>query len=245
LPDIKARADIFKVHLKPLALEHSIEFYANRLAAMTPGFSGADIANVCNEAALIAARRDKTAITYDHFEAAIERVVGGLEKKTRLLSPEEKKIVAFHEAGHAVVSWFLEHAHPLLKVSIIPRGSGALGYAMYMPEERKLYTREQLLDMICSALGGRAAEEIVFNSITTGASDDLQKVTNIAYSQYLRLGMSETMGPATFGSLQDDGFLGKPFSDHTSEAIDKEVRKLISDAYVRTKDIIHENRDGS
>lgn len=183
-----------------------------------------------------------------------------------MLSPEEKKIVAYHEAGHATVSWFLEHAHPLLKVSIIPRGSGALGYAMYMPEERHIYTKEQLIDMICSALGGRAAEEIVFNSITTGAADDLQKVftsnvvqiaeltpndtlcyqvTNIAYSQMLKLGMSETLGPATFGSLHEEGFVGKQFSDKTSQMVDNEVRQLVQDCYERTKKVILDNYQGT
>jgi AFG3 family protein len=242
LPDIKARADIFKVHLAPLALEKSIDTYAKRLAAMTPGFSGADIANVCNEAALIAARHDKTAITLAHFEAAIERVIGGLEKKSRVLSPEEKRIVAFHEAGHAVVSWFLEHGQPLLKVSIIPRGSGALGYAMYIPEERNLYTREQFLHMVCTSLGGRAAEDVVFGSVTTGARDDLEKVTRITYSQLLQLGMSDTVGPASFGSIRGDGYWGKQFSDHTSQMVDTEARKYIADAYEMTKEIIREHR---
>lgn len=241
LPDIKARADVFKVHLAPLALEKGIDTYAKRLAAMTPGFSGADIANVCNEAALIAARADKTAITLAHFEAAIERVVGGLEKKTRVLSPEEKKIVAFHEAGHAVVSWFLEHGQPLLKVSIIPRGSGALGYAMYIPEERNLYNQDQFLHMVCTSLGGRAAEEVVFNSITTGARDDLEKVTRITYSQLLQLGMSDSLGPASFGSIKGDGYWGKQFSDTTSQLVDAEARKYISNAYEMTKQIIREH----
>lgn len=242
LPDIKARKDIFMVHLPKLKLLHSPEYYASRLAAMSPGFSGADVANLCNEAALIAARKDCKHIDYEHFEAAVDRVVAGLERRSLALSPVEKKTVAFHEAGHATVSWFLEHGSPLLKVSIIPRGPG-LGYAMYIPEEHHLYTKQTLMDMICVTLGGRAAEEITFGTITTGAYDDLQKVTDIAYSQLLQYGMSDTLGPATFGTIKDQGNVDKPFSEETAAAIDKEVRELVDQAYIRTKGIIYEHRE--
>merc|ERR1719510_1548674 len=189
-PDIKGRASIFKVHLGGLKTEIEKEDLSRKLAALTPGFTGADVANVCNEAALIAARELSESIGHKHFEAAIERVIAGLEKKTQVLQPEEKKTVAFHEAGHAVVGWFLEHADPLLKVSIIPRGKG-LGYAMYQPKEQFLFTTEQLYDRMCMTLGGRASEQIFFNRITTGAQDDLQKVTKSAYAQITQFGMNE------------------------------------------------------
>merc|ERR1712223_2212915 len=192
-PDIKGRASIFKVHLDGLKTDVDKEDLARKLSALTPGFTGADVANVCNEAALIAARELSTSIVHKHFEAAIERVIAGLEKKTQVLQPEEKKTVAYHEAGHAVTGWFCKHADPLLKVSIIPRGKG-LGYAQYLPAEKYLYSTEQLYDRMCMTLGGRASEQIFFNRITTGAQDDLQKVTKSAYAQITQYGMNEKVG---------------------------------------------------
>ncbi|XP_055891909.1 AFG3-like protein 2 [Biomphalaria glabrata] len=243
LPDIKGRASIFKVHLSNLKTELSISELARKMAALTPGFSGADIANVCNEAALIAARDLNTSIQQKHFEQAIERVVAGLEKKTQVLQPEEKKTVAYHEAGHAVTGWFLEHADPLLKVSIIPRGKG-LGYAQYLPKEQYLYTQEQLLDRMCMMLGGRVSEQIFFSKITTGAQDDLRKVTQTAYSQVVMFGMNEKVGQLSFDmNQQGDMAFTKPYSEATAQMIDEEVRQIVNNAYQRTLDLLSNHRE--
>uniref|UniRef100_A0A673ZTQ1 AFG3-like protein 1 n=1 Tax=Salmo trutta TaxID=8032 RepID=A0A673ZTQ1_SALTR len=234
-PDIKGRASIYKVHLRPLKLDSSIESeaLARKLAALTPGFTGADIANVCNEAALIAARYLNESINVKHFEQAIERVIGGLEKKTQVLQPLEKTTVAYHEAGHAVVGWYLEHADPLLKVSIIPRGKG-LGYAQYLPKEQYLFTREQLFDRMCMMLGGRVAEQVFFGKITTGS----------AYAQVVQFGMSEVVGQVSFElPRQGEMVMEKPYSEPTAQLIDQEVRSLIDAAFQRTHQLITEKRD--
>lgn len=240
-PDIKGRNSIFKVHLKPLKLASNIVVndLSRKLAAMTPGFTGADIANICNEAALIAARYGFKWVEEPHFDQAIERVIAGLEKKNKVLSPEEKKTVAYHEAGHAVAGWFLEHADPLLKVSIIPRGAGALGYAQYLPQEKYLYSREQIADRMAVSLGGRVAEEIFFNRITTGAQDDLNKVTKMAYSQAVSYGMDEKVGPLSFEQpAQGEPQFEKPYSESTAQMIDEQVRLMVDKAYSRTKELL-------
>lgn len=242
LPDIKGRASIFKVHLRPLKTDLDKDDLARKMAALTPGFSGADIANVCNEAALIAARDLNNAIDMKHFEQASERVVAGLEKKTQVLQPDEKRTVAYHEAGHAVAGWFLEHADPLLKVSIIPRGKG-LGYAQYLPKEQYLYTKEQLFDRMCMTLGGRVSEEIFFNRITSGAQDDLQKVTRSAYMQIAQLGMSEKVGNLSFDMPQPgEMVMDKPYSEQTAQLIDDEVRTLVRHAYISTKELLTKHK---
>eukprot|EP00730_Choanoeca_flexa_P016057 TRINITY_DN7509_c0_g1_i1.p1 TRINITY_DN7509_c0_g1~~TRINITY_DN7509_c0_g1_i1.p1 ORF type:complete len:760 (+),score=254.58 TRINITY_DN7509_c0_g1_i1:185-2464(+) len=244
LPDIKGRRSIFNVHLKPIESTLDKDDLAKKLATLTPGFSGADIANVCNEAALIAARHLATEVNLDHFEQAIERVIAGLEKKTRVLSLEEKRTVAYHEAGHAVCGWYLEHADPLLKVSIIPRGSAALGYAQYLPQEKFLFSTQQLLDRMCMMLGGRVAEELVFERITTGAQDDLQKVTRLAYSQIAVYGMNNKVGNLSF-KMPDDNepSFDKPYSEATAQMIDEEARNLVQSAYQRTLDLLTEKRE--
>ncbi|WP_460891853.1 ATP-dependent zinc metalloprotease FtsH [Rufibacter soli] len=240
-PDINGRTEIFDVHLKPLTLASDID--ARKLAAQTPGFAGAEIANVCNEAALIAARRNKKAIDMEDFNDAIDRVIGGLEKKNKIISPEEKKIVAYHEAGHAIVGWFMEHCDPLVKVSIVPRGVAALGYAQYLPKEQFLYNTEQLIDEMCMALGGRAAEQIVFGKISTGALSDLERITKMAYSIVTMYGMNDRIGNLSFyDSKQPDNTFTKPYSETTAEVIDSEVRLLVSDAYNRTLQLLTEKR---
>ncbi|KAK5901613.1 hypothetical protein CesoFtcFv8_006961 [Champsocephalus esox] len=244
-PDIKGRASIFKVHLRPIKTDPTMDKdnLARKMAAATPGFTGADIANVCNEAALIAARHLNKSVSGKHFEQAIDRVIGGLEKKTQVLQPTEKKTVAFHEAGHAIVGWFLEHADPLLKVSIIPRGKG-LGYAQYLPREQYLYSKEQLFDRMCMMLGGRVAEHVFFGRITTGAQDDLKKVTQSAYAQVVQFGMSERVGQVSFDlPRQGEMVLEKPYSEATAELIDSEVRELIERAYQRTLELVTEKRE--
>ncbi|UYV81156.1 AFG3L2 [Cordylochernes scorpioides] len=239
-PDIKGRASIFKVHLKPLKTKLDKADLARKMAAHTPGFTGADIANVCNEAALIAARDQNQDISMEHFMQAIERVVAGMEKKSQVLQPEEKKIVAYHEAGHAVAGWYLEHADPLLKVSIIPRGKG-LGYAQYLPREQYLYSTEQLLDRMCMTLGGRASEKIFFNSITTGAQDDLQKVTDSAYAQVKNFGMNETVGTLSWTNPQP-GEMPR-YSEKMAQMIDLEVRKMVDSAYKRTLELLTKHKE--
>ncbi|CAO3624227.1 unnamed protein product [Cunninghamella blakesleeana] len=242
-PDINGRAQIFKVHLKPIKTNENIEDLAKKLAALTPGFSGADIHNVCNESALIAARHNKDRVTTEDFEQAIERVIAGLEKKSRVLSPSEKKIVAYHEAGHAIAGWHLQYADPLLKVSIIPRGVAALGYAQYLPKDQYLYSEKQLLDRMCMALGGRISEQLFFNSITTGAQDDLQKVTKMAYAQVTTYGMNPKVGPLSFYDPQQDQQFQKPYSEETGALIDNESRLLVSKAYDLTVKLLTEKKD--
>lgn len=236
-PDIVGRDAIFKVHLKPLKLHKDVD--SKKLSAQTPGFAGAEIANVCNEAALIAARKDKKSIEMIDFQDAIDRVIGGLEKKTKIISPEEKKIVAYHEAGHAIAGWYLEHADPLVKVSIVPRGLAALGYAQYLPKEQFLYQTDQLIDEMCMALGGRAAEEIVFKKISTGALSDLERITKLAYSIVTVYGMNEKIGNISFhDSKESDYNFNKPYSEATAQLIDQEVKKIVDDAYIRTKKLL-------
>lgn len=241
LPDLEERKAIFNVHLKPLKLD--INLNLEFLAKQTPGFSGADIANVCNESALIAARRNKTEIGKQDFMDAIDRIIGGLEKRNKIISPIEKKVIAFHEAGHATVSWLLEYAHPLVKVTIVPRGK-ALGAAWYLPEERQITTFEQMYDEITSALGGRASEEVNFGKISTGALNDLEKVTKQAYAMVAFFGLNKEIGNISFydSSGQNEYSFQKPFSEKTAETIDHEISKLVESAYDRAKKLLTENK---
>lgn len=243
LPDLNEREAIFKVHLKPLKLDDEVD--VGFLSKQTPGFSGADIANVCNEAALIAARREKTAVGKQDFLDAIDRIIGGLEKRNKIITRDEKKTIAFHEAGHATMSWMLEYAHPLIKVTIIPRGK-ALGAAWYLPEERQITTREQIMDEMCATLGGRVAEEIVFGKISTGALNDLERVTKQAYAMITYFGMNEEIGKVCFydSSGQYEMGFSKPYSDETARIIDKEAKKIIDEAYARSVSILNENKPG-
>ncbi len=241
-PDLLGREQIFKVHLKPIKTAEVVD--AKKLSAQTPGFAGAEIANVCNEAALIAARRNKEYVDMQDFQDAIDRVIGGLEKKNKIISPEEKKIVAYHEAGHAIAGWFLEHADPLVKVSIVPRGVAALGYAQYLPKEQFLYTTEQLTDGMCMTMGGRVAEDLVFGKISTGAQNDLERITKLSYAMVTVYGMNKTIGNVSFHDPQNEYNFNKPYSEKTSEMIDHEVRTLISEVYDRTKELLTVNREG-
>lgn len=233
-PDIKGRKSIFEIHLQGKTLAGSAEEYASRLASLTPGFAGAEISNICNEAAIFAARRDKKAIDLADFEAATDRVIAGLESK-RIMTPEDKRIVAYHEAGHAVAGWFLEYADPLLKVTIVPRANGALGFAQYLPKEIFLRTRDQILDMVCMALAGRASEQINFGKVTTGASDDLRRVTEIVYQLVQVYGMNDKIGQLAFPKEQNQfGGSDRLYSEATAEIIDAEVRGIVDEAYART-----------
>ncbi|KAK4342568.1 hypothetical protein RND71_038384 [Anisodus tanguticus] len=270
-PDIRGREQIFQIYLKKIKLDQEPSFYSQRLAALTPGFAGADIANVCNEAALIAARHEERLVKMQHFDAAIDRIIGGLEKKNKALlvdlltlnllpyiclltclhhetnllviSQRERRTVAYHESGHAVTGWFLEHAEPLLKVTIVPRGTAALGFAQYVPNENLLMTKEQLFDMTCMTLGGRAAEQVLLGSISTGAQNDLEKVTKMTYAQVAVYGFSEKVGLLSFPQ-RDDGFeMSKPYSNKTAAIIDGEVREWVGKAYEKTVQVIEEHRE--
>lgn len=242
MPDLNERKEIFKVHLTPIKVDDSIDI--DFLAKQTPGFSGADIANICNEAALIAARRQKKNVGKQDFLDAVDRVIGGLEKKNKIITKKEKKVIAYHEAGHATVSWLLEHASPLVKVTIVPRGQ-SLGAAWYLPEERQLNTTNQIEDEMCAALGGRAAEEVIFNEISTGALSDLEKVTKQAYAMVTVYGLNKALGNISFydSSGSSDYNFTKPYSEKTSELIDREVKKIIDDQYERAKKLLTENKD--
>jgi AFG3 family protein len=240
-PDVKGRETIFKVHLLPIKISAALDLH--KLAEQTPGFAGADIANVCNEAALIAARKGKESVEMIDFQDAIDRVIGGLEKKNKIIAPHEKSIIAYHEAGHAVCGWFLEHAYPLLKVTIVPRGTAALGYAQYTPTEQYLYNTDQLMDQICMTLGGRAAEEIFFGKISTGAANDLQQITKIAYSMVTAYGMNKKVGNVSFYDPSQENTFTKPFSEETGKIIDEEVRGIIDDAYERTLKLLTEKKN--
>lgn len=243
LPDLNERREIFEVHLKPLKLHEDVR--VEFLSKQTPGFSGADIANVCNEAALIAARKNHDAVDRQDFLDAVDRIIGGLEKKNKIISQEEKKTIAYHEAGHATISWLLEHAHPLVKVTIVPRGK-ALGAAWYLPEERSITTKEQLLDEMCSTLGGRAAEQIIFEKVSSGAQNDLERVTKQAYAMVSIFGMSEKVGTVSFydSTGQSDYAFTKPYSEKTAELIDAEAKNIIDQQYHRAMDILKNNGPG-
>jgi AFG3 family protein len=242
LPTKEERKEIFGVHLRPLKLSKDVD--VDILAKLSPGFSGADIANICNEAALIAARKKKKKVEQEDFMEARDRVIGGLERKSKIISPKEKEIVAHHEAGHAVVSWYLKNVDSLVKVSIIPRGK-SLGAAWYLPEERQIVTKSQFMDQICASLGGRAAEEIIFNEPSSGALDDLEKVTKQAYTMVAYYGLDEEIGPISFydSSGQNERLLGKPYSENMAQQIDKQVNELVTTAYERTKNLLLEHRE--
>ena len=240
-PDLKGREQIFKVHLKAIKMSPKVD--PLKLAAQTPGFVGADIANICNEAALIAARKEKTEVEFDDFNDAIDRVIGGLEKKNKIIQPEEKKIIAYHEAGHALCGWFLEYAHPLVKVSIVPRGVAALGYAQYLPKEKYLETTEEMKDRMCMTMGGRAAERVVFDRISTGAMSDLDVVTKMAYAAIAYYGMNEKVGNISFYDMQNNSTFSRPYSEETARMIDEEARKFIDEQYVRAQELLVDKRD--
>ncbi len=242
LPDVRERKEIFEVHLRPLKKEQDLD--TDFLSKQTPGFSGADIANVCNEAALIAARSEKKAVGKQDFLDAVDRIVGGLEKKNKIITPAEKEAIAFHEAGHATVSWMLEHAAPLVKVTIVPRGQ-SLGAAWYLPEERLIVRPEQMLDEMCATLGGRAAEKVIFNKISTGALSDLEKVTKQARAMVTVYGLNDQVGNLTYydSSGQSEYNFSKPYSEKTAELIDKEISNLIETQYQRAIDLLEANKE--
>jgi len=242
LPDLNERKAIFLVHLKPLKLDKDLD--VEFLAKQTPGFSGADIANICNEAALIAARNDKKFVEKQDFLDAVDRIIAGLEKKNKIITPQEKRVIAFHEAGHATVSWMLEHASPLVKVTIVPRGR-SLGAAWYLPEERQLNTMDQIFDEMCAALGGRAAEDIMFGRVSTGALSDLEKITKQAFASVVYYGLNDKIGNVSYydSSGQQEYQFGKPYSEHTAQTIDEEIKKMIDKAYIKTKELLTEHKD--
>lgn len=239
-PDLNGREQIFKVHLKHIKVSSAVN--AEILAEMTPGFAGAEIANVCNEAALIAARHNKKKVDMDDFNYALDKVIGGLEKKNKLISPSEKKVIAYHEAGHAICGWFLEHASPLVKVTIVPRGIGTLGYAQYLPKEEYITSTDQLLDRMCMTFGGRAAESIIFGKVSTGAQNDLDQITKMAYSMIAIYGMNDNVGNVSFYGLQKDQ-INKPYSEETSALIDSEVRRMVQLQFERAKELLQKHRN--
>ena len=239
-PDLMGREQIFKVHLLPIKIADDVD--AKILATQTPGFAGAEIANICNEAALIAARFNKSHVDMDDFNMAIDRVIGGLEKKNKLISPEEKRVIAYHEAGHAISGWFLEHAYPLVKVTIVPRGLTALGYAQYLPKEKNIVPKQHLLDQMCGLLSGRAAEEIIFGVVSTGAQNDLDRVTQIAYSLVVIYGMNEKVGNVSYYDMMQNNQFSKPYSESTAQLIDQEIRNLVDQQYSRALQLLKEKR---
>lgn len=241
-PDIQGRKQIFEVYLKGITLDGEPAAYSARLAALTPGFTGADIANICNEAAILAARRKKSKVDLKDFETATERIIGGLESN-KLMSPEERRVVAYHEAGHAIAGWNLEHTDPLLKVTIIPRGNGALGFAQYLPNEISLRSKDQIEDMVCMALAGRASEQVNFGKVTTGAANDLQRVTQIVYQMVQVYGMNEKVGQVAFPKEEGQWPTDRVYSNHTAEVIDEEVKLIVADMYKRTIKLMEDKKD--
>lgn len=238
VPDVIGREKIFEVHLKKIKTSPNLDI--KKLAAQTPGFAGAEIANICNEAALMAARKGKEMVDLQDFNDAIDRVIGGLEKKNKIISPEEKKVIAYHEAGHAVAGWYLEHAHPLIKVTIVPRGVAALGYAQYLPKEMYIRNTDHMQDDMCMTLGGRAVEELIFGKISTGALSDLQKVTKVAYAMVSVYGMNDKIGNISFYDPQNENGFSKPYSEETGRVIDEEVKKIVDEAYEKVKQLLNE-----
>ncbi|GBN62054.1 Paraplegin [Araneus ventricosus] len=246
LPTLQERKEIFEEHLKSISLELTPDKYSDRLATLTPGFSGADIANVCNEAALYAARNQKKQVSGSDLEYAVERVVGGTEKRSKVITPSEKRVIAFHECGHALIGWLMKYTDALMKVSIVPRTTNVLGFAQYLPSDQKLYSSEELFERMCMALGGRVAETVVFNHVSTGAQDDLKKVTKMAYAQIKQYGMDEVVGPLSFPTDEEtnSNFIGrKPYSKRLARTIDEQARFLIARAHKRAENVLVENRD--
>lgn len=242
-PDVEERQEIFEQHLKSIALEHPPSHYSRRLAHLTPGFSGADIANVCNEAALHAARNKQKKVTRTDLEYAVERLVGGTEKRSHAMSPEERQVVAYHESGHALVGWLLKHTDALLKITIVPRTNLALGFAQYLPKDQKLYSQEELFDRMCMALGGRVAESLTFNRVTTGAQNDLERVTKMAYAQVREYGMNQLVGLVSFTEDEIKELGRRPFSKKMAALIDEEARRLVAKAYKHTEEVLLKNKD--